>query len=552
MINKFNSTIGIYHVLLFLTITTSFAQNPKIKCYFNHPVNNAFSTGTNAVYLKGTFPDTIVSYINKSKYTLDFAVYNFTSVANDSVSKIATAVNNAYKRGVKIRWINDGSSSNKGLTLLNPLIPRISSPTGGSYTIMHNKFLVVDVNSPNPDDAFLLTGSYNYSVQQTNTDYNNIVVIQDQKVASAYYDQFNQMWGGKDSLPNTTLSAFGTHKVTSKNHYFNVNGTAVEVRFSPKDSCGVYLTKVANSANNDITYGIYTFTDNSIANVILNKYNSNLIVRGIEDNFSKTYSPYTTLSTPLGNNFAIYTGSGLYHSKVMVIDALMPSSDPQVATGSFNWTAAAETSNDENLIIFHDAVIANQYYQALCNDIAVNGGNPCVLPLPVKWLSFNANLTSNNVVTINWEISETINSSRFEVECSQNGIDFKKIGMVEISTNKNYQFVDENVNEGNNYYRIKQIDENGNFTFSKVVTVFNRYKTKVIVFPNPVTNQLNVSLPLDANHLSVYSSLGKKLMEYDVRLKSSLSIDVSHLAKGSYYIQVISDTQKTIKEFNKK
>ena len=551
MINKFNPAIGIYSVLLIFTLTTSFAQNPKIKCYFNHPINPSYSTGINAAYVKGSFPDTIVAYINKAKYTLDFAVYNFTSVANDSVSKIATAVNKAYSRGVKIRWINDGSSSNKGLTLLNASIPKLSSPTTGSYTIMHNKFLVVDVNSPNPDDAYLLTGSYNYSVQQTNTDYNNIVIIQDQKVAAAYYDQFNQMWGGKDSLPNTTLSAFGSHKVSSKNHYFNVNGTTVDIRFSPKDSCGVYLTKLANSANNDLTYGIYTFTDNSIANVILNKFNSNLIVRGIEDNFSKTYSPYTTLSTPLGNNFAIYTGSGLYHSKVMIVDALMPSSDPQVATGSFNWTAAAETSNDENLIVIHDAVIANQYYQALCNDIAVNGGNPCVLPLPVNWHSFDINLSSKNMATLNWEITENINSSRYEVECSHNGIDFKKIGIVEVSANNKYQFIDENVNEGNNYYRIKQVDQNGNFSFSKVVSIYNRSKGLLAIYPNPVSSQLNILLPLDANHLTVYSSIGIKLMEYDVRLKSSLNIDVSQLAKGSYYIQVISDTQKTIKEFKK-
>ena len=547
---KFTKSICFLIALFHFSISASNAQNPKIRCYFNHPVNNSYSTGTNATYLKGTFPDTIVSYINKAKYTLDFAVYNFTSVANDSVSKIATAVNNAYKRGVKIRWINDGSSSNSGMKLLNTSIPRISSPTGGSYTIMHNKFVVVDINSPNTDDVFLITGSYNYSVQQTITDYNNLVVIQDQKVATAYYDQFNQMWGGTDTLPNTTLSAFGTHKVTSKNHYFNVNGTPVDVRFSPKDSCGVYLAKVANSASNDLTYGIYTFTDNTIANIILNKYNSKLIVRGIEDNFSKTYTPYSTLSTPLGNNFVIYTGSGLYHSKVMVADALMPSSDPQVATGSFNWTAAAENSNDENLIVIHDPIIANQYYQALCNDIAVNGGNSCVLPLPVKWLSLTASFESDKT-TINWEIADKLNANSFEVERSQDGIRFEKMGVVEVTTNNKYQFVDISAHEGYNYYRLKQVDDNGIFTYSNVVNVYNRSKNSLVAYPNPVFNQLKVFLPLNANYLTVYSSVGIKLMEFDVRSRSSLKIDVSHLAKGGYYIQVQSNDLKTIKEFNK-
>ena len=165
-----------------LTLNIGLAQNPKIKCYFNHPVNTALSTGVNATYLKGTFPDTIVSYINKAKYTLDFAIYNFTSVANDQVSKIATAVNNAYKRGIIVRWIYDGKSSNKGINLLNSAIPNISSPNSGSYGIMHNKFLVIDVNSPDSNDAYVITGSYNYSVQQTNTDYNNLLIFRGQSL----------------------------------------------------------------------------------------------------------------------------------------------------------------------------------------------------------------------------------------------------------------------------------------------------------------------------------------------------------------------------------
>src|SRR5580698_3447407 len=87
-------------------------QNPRIKCYFNHPVNTSISSGINAVYLNGSFADTIAAYINRAKYTVDIAQYDYTSSASDSTAVIATAANNAVLRGVIVRWIYDGSSSN--------------------------------------------------------------------------------------------------------------------------------------------------------------------------------------------------------------------------------------------------------------------------------------------------------------------------------------------------------------------------------------------------------------------------------------------------------
>jgi len=550
---KLNKKYLILASYIFVAITTSVAQNPKIKCYFNHPVNNALSTGTNAIYLIGTFPDTIVSYINNAKYSLDFAVYDFTSTAGDSVSIIATAVNNAYKRGIKIRWINNGSSSNKGMSLLNANIKRISSPNGSGYGIMHNKFLVVDVNSPDSNDAYVITGSYNYSVEQTNEDYNNLLIIQNQEVATAYYDQFNQMWGGTDSVPNLTLSAFGTHKTTSAHHYFNVNGTSVDVHFSPKDTCGKYLTAVVNSANNDLTFGIYTFTDNSIANAILSKYNNNVTVRGVEDVLSTTYSPYTTLSGPLGKDFIVYNGGSksLYHSKNVVVDALMPSSDPQVATGSFNWTNAAENSNDENLIVVHDSIIANQYYQSICNNISVNGGNACMMPLPVDWVSLAANILANNKANISWATANETNINHFEIERSNDGITFETIGKVNANHLKEYQFVDNKIVEGTNYYRIKEVDGDGSYTFSKVASVFDRTINTISIYPNPVANQLNILLPSNAKEIAIYNIIGKRLMQSSVSLQSSIKIDVSKMVTGSYYLEIIGDNYKTVKNFVK-
>lgn len=364
---------------LLLSLTLG-AQNSKIKCYFNHPVNTAVSTGTNALYLNTTFDDTLIAYINRAQVSIDLCVYNYyVTSASDVMNAVATAINNAYSRGVTIRWIGNGTSSNNGWANLNANIQTLSSPTTSSYGICHNKFVVFDVNSANSNDAIVWTGSYNFTRQQNDNDYNNVVIIQDKNVATAYYNEFNKMWGGTGSSPNTTNSKFGTYKTASAVNTFTVNGTPIEVYFSPKDNTASHLRNAINTANSDLFFGIYTFTDTTVANRIKNKYNLGIPARGIMDQFSNTYTPYTTLNATMGpSNLEVYSNNTyLYHNKIMLIDALNASSDPQVCTGSFNWSLSATNQNDENMIVIHDAVVANQYYQSLCKNFTDLGGASC-------------------------------------------------------------------------------------------------------------------------------------------------------------------------------
>ncbi len=363
--------------------------NPKIKCYFNHPVNTNVSSGVNAIYLNTTFKDTLIAYINRAKYTIDFCVYNFYQTsASDNINAIATAVNNAYARGVAIRWVCNGTSTNSALVNLNSNIHSIASPTTTGYGICHNKFVVFDANSANANEAIVWTGSFNFTTEQNSTDYNNVLIIQDKPLAQAYYSQFNQMWGGTALTPNTTNSKFGIYKTASAVNSFTVNGTPIQVYFSPKDGAGTQLQNVINSANTELAFGIYTFTDHNAATAIKTKIAAGVAAFGIMDTYSQTYcgsscsnSPYTVLSPPavMGTNLKVYNGGGaaLYHNKIILADALHPASDPQVGAGSFNWTLSAESTNDENFIIIHDAIIANQYYQSLCKNFVDVGGTAC-------------------------------------------------------------------------------------------------------------------------------------------------------------------------------
>jgi len=349
----------------------------KIKYYFTQPVNNSVSKGVNAKQLDNCFGDTIVAYINRSKYTLDIAVYNYTS----TFPAIAVAVNSAYLRGVRVRWIYDYSSSNTGIPLLNSGINRLASPPdAGNYTIMHNKFMVIDANSSNPNDAFVWTGSSNWNTQQFNDDYNNAVVIQDQALAKAYRAHFNMMWGDTGIAPNSALSKFGQYKTDLGAHNFTIEGKQVELYFSPADGVNSKIQTAINTANTDMYFGMSTFTYNSDASLLVTKHNVGVYVAGIDDGSASSSSTNSILSSGLSGSFKVYSGSYLYHNKFLIVDASNSCSDPLVLTGSHNWTVSADTKNDENTLIIHDDTAANIFYQSFYANFLALGGSLTSIP----------------------------------------------------------------------------------------------------------------------------------------------------------------------------
>ena len=353
------------------TLSINATAGNKIRFYFNHPVDNSVSTGVNAIYLNNTVDDTLIAYINKAKYTLDIAVYNFTSTA----SNVATAINSAYSRGVQVRWIYDAGQSNTGLPLLNAGINTLGSPQTANYTIMHNKFMVVDANSANPADAIVWTGSSNWNAQQFNSDYNNFVIIQDAPLAQAYREEFNLMWGGTGIAPNSATSKFGQYKTDLGHHNFTIDGYSVELYFSPSDGTNSHLLTAINSANTDLYVGMYTFTYSNNSSAMITRHDNGVYVASIIDNSSSGSSPYSSLVSGLGaSNVKVYTGSNLYHNKFMIVDPSNKCSDPQVVTGSHNWSFSADTKNDENTLIIHSAEAANIYYQSFKSDFTAVGG----------------------------------------------------------------------------------------------------------------------------------------------------------------------------------
>ena len=333
------SSIGIY--------STASNSSGKIRPYFNHSVDNSVSTGVNAQNITTYFNDTIKAYMDLAQSTLDICVYN----ASDAL--IASAINDAYNRGVQVRYIADDDVVNSMLNSLDPNIPivyRTPTPTAG---IMHNKFLVIDVNSVN--NSWIMTGSTNWTnPSNLFNDYNNLIFVQDQALAKAYTMEFEEMWSG----------FFGSNKSDNTPHDFNVNGKHMELYFSPSDQTTSKIHEVINSVDYTLEFALLEFTRDDLGDAIIDVHNSfGTNVRGIMESTNSQYSEFLNM-TSAGVNVKSHSGiPNTIHHKYAIADADITASDPILLTGSHNWSNNAENNSDENTLIIHDHTTANIYLQ---------------------------------------------------------------------------------------------------------------------------------------------------------------------------------------------
>jgi hypothetical protein len=169
--------------------------------------------------------------------------------------------------------------------------------------------------------------------------------------------------------------------------------------------------------------------------------------------------------------------------------------------------------------------------------------NPCTLgALPITLLSFDCQLQKNTVL-VNWQTASETNNSYFEVERSTNGVDFTAIGKITGAGNssgvKSYSFVDSKPNYAN-YYRLKQIDKDGKFSYSQIQFIKFASGSALTLLQNPVSGILKFrinSSEVDAGQVIIYDFTGRTVKEATAKAGFNEMI-VGHLAAGKYMLRL--------------
>ncbi|MDQ6813910.1 MAG: M36 family metallopeptidase, partial [Bacteroidota bacterium] len=173
-------------------------------------------------------------------------------------------------------------------------------------------------------------------------------------------------------------------------------------------------------------------------------------------------------------------------------------------------------------------------------------------------------VTSGQSIKVSWKTFSELNTSTFVVERKAPAqTDFIKIGEVAAAGNSNstkeYSFSDNTVTSLKKYqYRIKEVSKSGEFMYTNIAVIqFGALEFKASVYPNPADNVVNLSIVNPAANkitINVFDGIGKKLFTLNGGNSESnlISIPVTYLKPGTYYIEVNSDDNHTTLHFIKK
>ncbi len=328
---------------------TQSLSSGQIKVYFNHPIDLSSANGlTPAGQSFDEVLDEILTRIGSAQQTIDVALYN-----NNRID-ITNSLKQAYANGVRVRYVAaiDGTSP-----ALNPA-PPFPVIYGNSSALMHNKFMVIDAGIA--DKSWVMGGSMNWTTGNMVDDYNNVLFIQDQSLAKCYELEFQEMWGSSGAQPDVANSRFGAEKKNNTPHKFIIGTVPVESWFSPSDQVTSHITDAIRTADSEALFALLTFTKDEQAGALVEAFDQGVQVRGMIENVGDQGTEFNYLLSQ-GINVQQHSISGILHHKYGVIDADAPGSDPMVVTGSHNWTFSAETANDENTLVIHNADIATLY-----------------------------------------------------------------------------------------------------------------------------------------------------------------------------------------------
>ncbi len=281
--------------------------------------------------------EAVAAAIDGAKQTIDIAIYSF------SLEDVAQALLRAKDRGVRVRIVmeSDGMDGKVPQQLMDQGIPIVGDRREG---LMHNKFMVIDGEQ-------VWTGSLNFTTTGTYNDYNQVVRVSNAKLAQDYTTEFNEMFVDDQFGPGSPANTPYPN--------LTIGGYPVQVYFSPDDGVAQHLVDLIDSAQKSIHFLAYSFTSNDLGAAMMAKARAGVDVRGVFETEQVKSNQGTEFPAMQRAGLGVRedTLPGQMHMKVIIIDGQV------VSFGSYNFSASAENTNDENEMIVQDPALAAQFEQ---------------------------------------------------------------------------------------------------------------------------------------------------------------------------------------------
>jgi phosphatidylserine/phosphatidylglycerophosphate/cardiolipin synthase-like enzyme len=297
--------------------------------YFTDPQNPLASQRTGGIDIP------LAQAIDSARLSVDVAIYSL------SLNSIRDALIRAHKRGVQVRMVmeSDNMDRTDPQRLKEAGIPILGDRREG---LMHNKFVIID-------NSEVWVGGMNYTDSGAYTDNNVMMRIRSVKMTENFAKEFEEMYVddrfGDDIVPETPHPRL------------TIDGTDVEVYFSPDDGVQSRFVELVNAAEQSIYFMAFSFTADPIGQAVRERAAVGVTVAGVMDedqvksNIGTEFDPFQQAGLDVYRDGI----DGQMHHKIMIIDG------KTVIFGSYNFTNSAETRNDENLLVIHSQQVAAQF-----------------------------------------------------------------------------------------------------------------------------------------------------------------------------------------------
>ncbi len=280
----------------------------------------------------------VAADIETAQKQVDIASFEF------NLESITQALLRAHERGVRVRLVLDGGNLGaeemKEATdrLLAAGIPIVFDERGA---FMHNKFVILD-------HRIVWVGSWNLTENDTYRNNNNLIRFDLPQLAENYTAEFEEMFLDSQFGPRSPENV--PYPVLQLS-----DGSRIETYFAPEGNVRGAIMSRLRQAKEEILFLAFSFTDDDIARVLLEKAREGVRVRGVfESRQESAYSEYEVLRKA-GLDVRLDGNPRTMHHKVFVMDGQV------TITGSYNFSRNAAEENDENILIIENAGLAQTY-----------------------------------------------------------------------------------------------------------------------------------------------------------------------------------------------
>jgi hypothetical protein len=173
-------------------------------------------------------------------------------------------------------------------------------------------------------------------------------------------------------------------------------------------------------------------------------------------------------------------------------------------------------------------------------------------PLPLKLISFTGTV-SGNTNFLKWETTDEVNTHRFEIERSDDGIHFTSIGNISARNspgNNLYSYTDNKVQSVIYFYRLKMVDIDSKFTYSKTIRVVNAADKQIAIIFQPVSDHLKIIGVKAGAVISIIDLQGKTILKVNAN-PDLQSIPVNGLSAGTYFVRYVYKNEISVLKFVK-